>query len=46
MDAMTLPIKLSKDQNPSFLWEGEAGMKIKEYNPQIPPSQWISCPYN
>ena len=38
--------KLNKDTNPSPLWEGGTGMKIKEYDPQTPPSQWISRPCN
>ena len=35
--------KLNKDKNPSSLREGGAGMKIREYNLQAPPSQWIFC---
>ena len=37
-DAMTLQIKLNKDKNPSSPWEGGAGMKIRKYDPQTPPS--------
>ena len=29
--------RLNKDKNPSSLWEGEAGMKIRESDPQTPP---------
>ena len=32
------PGKLNKDKNPSSPWEDGAGMKIKDYNPQTPPS--------
>lgn len=30
--------KLKKDKNPCFPWEDGAGMKIRKYNPQTPPS--------
>ena len=43
-DAITLLEKLNKDKNPSSLQEGEAGMKIKEYDSQSPPSQWLPHP--
>ena len=36
--AVSLWTKLNKDKNPSLPWEAGAGMKIKEYNPQTPPS--------
>ena len=35
--------KLNRDKKPFSLWEVGSGMKIREYNLQAPPSQWIFC---
>ena len=37
--------RVNKDKNPSSLWEDRAEMKIKKYDPQTIPPQWIICPF-